>query len=70
MTYWYTAYCKKCKSHSPPLFVTSFCKVSLYPIEIETLAAAGEWVEVHAIHNPILLHEDDDKTPVSQSEDA
>lgn len=63
MTYWFTAYCEKCKCESPPLFVTSFSKVSIYPFDQdEKRLIAGQWVEEHAFHNPIILHEDDETT--------
>jgi|GEM_PF-3832582 len=68
MTYWYTAYCEKCKSHSPPLFVSSMSKISLYPFSEDVLKKSHDWVEEHAFHNPIILHEDDSKTPVGGTE--
>jgi hypothetical protein len=58
VTYWYTAYCHRCKSESPPLFVTSFSKVSLYPLDEGRVRAAGEWIEEHGWHEPVILHED------------
>lgn len=58
MTYWFTAYCNRCKCESPPILLTFNSKLSLYALDDDAVRKGGEWMDEHGWHEPVILHED------------